>query len=57
MPSWKYMASSTVKVEELDPALVALAHFVTGMFKFEATKVGRDTVLSQIVRLVQEAQG
>ncbi len=29
----------------------------TGMFKFEATKVGKDTVLSQIVRLVQEAQG
>jgi len=29
----------------------------TGTFKFEATKVGQDTVLSQIVRLVQEAQG
>ncbi|HVP77682.1 MAG TPA: heavy metal translocating P-type ATPase [Thermodesulfobacteriota bacterium] len=29
----------------------------TGSFKFEATKVGKDTVLSQIVRLVQEAQG
>jgi Cu+-exporting ATPase len=29
----------------------------TGAFKFEATKVGRDTVLSQIIRLVQEAQG
>ncbi len=29
----------------------------TGTFKFEATRVGRDTVLSQIVRLVQEAQG
>jgi Cu+-exporting ATPase len=29
----------------------------TGTFKFEATKVGKDTVLSQIVRLVQEAQG
>jgi Cu+-exporting ATPase len=29
----------------------------TGTFKFEATKVGRDTVLSQIIRLVQEAQG
>ena len=28
-----------------------------GTFKFEATKVGKDTVLSQIVRLVQEAQG
>lgn len=29
----------------------------TGTFKFEATKVGKDTVLSQIVQLVQEAQG
>ena len=29
----------------------------TGFFKFEATKVGRDTVLSQSIRLVQEAQG
>ncbi len=29
----------------------------TGTFRFEATKVGKDTVLSQIVRLVQEAQG
>ncbi len=29
----------------------------TGAFKFEATKVGKDTVLAQIIRLVQEAQG
>ncbi len=29
----------------------------TGSFKFEATKVGRDTALQQIVRLVEEAQG
>ncbi len=29
----------------------------TGSFKFKATKVGRDTMLSQIIRLVQEAQG
>ena len=29
----------------------------TGSFKFEATKVGKDTVLAQIIRLVQEAQG
>ncbi len=28
-----------------------------GSFKFKATKVGRDTVLAQIVRLVEEAQG
>lgn len=28
-----------------------------GMIRFEATKVGTDTVLSQIVRLVEDAQG
>ncbi len=29
----------------------------TGSFKFRATKVGRDTALAQIMRLVEEAQG
>jgi P-type Cu+ transporter len=29
----------------------------TGSFKFRATRVGKDTVLSQIVKLVQQAQG
>ncbi len=29
----------------------------TGTFKFEATKVGRETMLSQIIKMVQEAQG
>ncbi|MCB0216582.1 MAG: copper-translocating P-type ATPase [Chloroflexi bacterium] len=29
----------------------------TGSFRFQATRVGRDTVLAQIVRLIQEAQG
>jgi Cu+-exporting ATPase len=29
----------------------------SGSFEFRATKVGRDTVLAQIVRLVREAQG
>jgi P-type Cu+ transporter len=29
----------------------------TGSFRFEATRVGRDTVLAQIIRLVEEAQG
>ena len=29
----------------------------TGTFKFRATKVGKDTVLSQIIKMVEEAQG
>ncbi|RJQ43627.1 MAG: copper-translocating P-type ATPase [Gaiellales bacterium] len=29
----------------------------TGSFRFEATRVGRDTALARIIRLVQEAQG
>ena len=29
----------------------------TGAFKFKATKVGADTMLSQIIRMVEEAQG
>lgn len=29
----------------------------TGTFKFRATKVGKDTMLAQIIRLVEEAQG
>ena len=29
----------------------------TGSFRFEATRVGRDTALSQIIRMVEEAQG
>jgi len=29
----------------------------SGSFKFETTKIGKDTALAQIIRLVQEAQG
>ncbi|MCA1848933.1 MAG: heavy metal translocating P-type ATPase, partial [Actinobacteria bacterium] len=29
----------------------------TGSFRFEATKVGKDTALSQIIKMVEEAQG
>jgi Cu+-exporting ATPase len=29
----------------------------TGLFRFETTRVGKDTALAQIIRLVEEAQG
>ncbi|MEK7072596.1 MAG: copper-translocating P-type ATPase, partial [Patescibacteria group bacterium] len=29
----------------------------TGSFRFKATKVGKDTILSQIIKIVEEAQG
>src|SRR6266508_366638 len=29
----------------------------TGAFRFRATRVGKDTLLAQIIRLVQQAQG
>ncbi len=39
-----------------DPVIGATMNKL-GMLKFEATKVGRQTALAQIVRLVEEAQG
>jgi Cu+-exporting ATPase len=39
-----------------DPVIGATLNRM-GHLKYEATKVGKDTVLSQIVKLVQEAQG
>jgi len=39
-----------------DPVIGATIN-KTGSFTFEATKVGKDTMLSQIIRMVQEAQG
>jgi Cu+-exporting ATPase len=39
-----------------DPVIGATLNKV-GSFKFEATKVGRETALGQIIRLVEQAQG
>jgi Cu+-exporting ATPase len=39
-----------------DPVIGATMN-KTGTFTFEATKVGKDTMLAQIIRMVQEAQG
>jgi Cu+-exporting ATPase len=48
--------SLPVEKKSSDPVIGATMN-KTGTFKFEATKVGKNTVLAQIVRLVQEAQG
>ncbi len=39
-----------------DPAIGATIN-KTGVFKMKATKVGKDTFLSQIIKMVEEAQG
>jgi Cu+-exporting ATPase len=48
--------SLPVKKEPEDEVIGATIN-KTGSFKFRATRVGKDTALAQIIRLVQEAQG
>ncbi|MGH7360851.1 MAG: copper-translocating P-type ATPase, partial [Candidatus Methylomirabilales bacterium] len=48
--------SLPVEKRKGDPVIGATLN-KTGSFRFEATKVGKDTVLAQIIRLVEEAQG
>lgn len=48
--------SMPVKKEEGDEVIGATVN-KTGSFHFRATKVGKDTALAQIIKLVQEAQG
>ena len=43
--------------KKADDEVIGASINKTGSFKFEATKVGRDTTLAQIIRLVEEAQG
>jgi Cu+-exporting ATPase len=40
-----------------DEVIGATINSSSGSFRFEATKVGRDTALAQIIRMVEEAQG
>jgi P-type Cu+ transporter len=48
--------SLPVEKKEGDPVIGATIN-KTGSFQFEATRVGKDTTLARIVRLVEEAQG
>jgi len=48
--------SLPVDKKEGDPVVGATLN-KTGTFQFRATRVGKETVLAQIIRLVQEAQG
>ena len=48
--------SVPVKKQQGDEVIGATIN-KTGSFKFQATRVGKDTVLAQIVQLVQQAQG
>ncbi|MCC7023982.1 MAG: copper-translocating P-type ATPase, partial [Thermomicrobiales bacterium] len=52
------LTGESLPVEKVpgDPVIGATLN-KTGSFVFRATKVGRDTTLAQIVRLVEEAQG
>ncbi len=47
--------SQLVKKTVGDPVIGATIN-KTGLIKFETTKIGKDTVLSQIIKLVQDAQ-
>ena len=52
------LTGESVPVEKTPSSEVSGATInTTGSFTFRATKVGRDTMLSQIIRLVEEAQG
>jgi Cu+-exporting ATPase len=43
--------------KKVDDEVVGATLNTTGTFTFEATKVGKDTVLAQIIKLVEAAQG
>jgi P-type Cu+ transporter len=52
------ITGESLPVEKVTGSLVTGATInKAGAFKFRATKVGKDTLLAQIIRLVEEAQG
>ena len=52
------ITGESIPVEKrVDDEVIGATINKTGSFKFEATKVGKDTTLAHITRLVEEAQG
>jgi len=52
------ITGESIPVEKrADDEVIGASINKTGSFKFEATRVGKDTTLAQIIRLVDEAQG
>jgi Cu+-exporting ATPase len=52
------VSGESIPVEkEADSQVIGATVNKTGSFRFKATKVGKDTMLAQIIRLVEEAQG
>ncbi len=52
------ITGESIPVEKkVDDHVIGATINKTGSFEFEATKVGKDTTLAQITRLVEEAQG
>jgi len=53
----KMITGESIPVEKsVDDEVIGATINKAGMFKFKATKVGADTALSQIIKLVEEAQ-
>jgi len=52
------VTGESIPVEKkTDDEVIGVTINKTGLFKFRATKVGKDTMLAQIINMVQEAQG
>ncbi len=51
------LTGESLPVKNIGDTVVGATLNQHGAFQMEATKVGADTTLSQIIRLVEEAQG
>ncbi|PJH64094.1 P-type ATPase, partial [Salmonella enterica] len=51
------LTGESIPVEKKTDEVIGASLNKTGSFKYRATKVGKDTALAQIVKLVEDAQG